>query len=493
MDTSQVGDGLKNEVKNKVNIERADLYSNPNIKITVDLYPYQATGLKWLLNMHDKQKGALLADDMGLGKTAQVIALIANGMREGKLRQTLIVVPNSLLANWLREIKKFTNGITPYVHWGAGRVGFIQLLRNERVILTTYSTVVNDLSLFQEFAFDMLVCDEASLLKNNTSARANAINSLKFAFSILITGTPFENAMTDLWSLTNIIDNDFLGTETDFNRMYANKRLDELTAKEIADVENKVTKIMLRRLKEDVLEDLPEKIDIHTALTPTSEEIGKYKEIVADIRAASEDRALALIAHLRKFTSHPALYEGEVLEMSFKELVKKSAKFSHLARILDEVLKSKEKALVFANHVDLLSAMQVQCELYYGVPCFKIDGSIEINQRQSVIDDFQAVEKGALLFLNPITAGMGLNITAANHVIHYSRQWNPALEAQATARAFRNGQTKSVNAYYLYYADTIEEIIHERINLKSDVSSSLVRATELSFDDDWYLKAVGEN
>ena len=179
--------------------------------------------------------------------------------------------------------------------------------------------------------------------------------------------------------------------------------------------------------------------------------------------------------------------------MSFAELVKKSAKFSHLASILEEVLRAKEKALVFANHVHLLSAMQTQCEKYYGVPCFKIDGSIEINERQNVIDTFQAVETGAILFLNPITAGMGLNITAANHVIHYSRQWNPALEAQATARAFRNGQTKSVNAYYLYYADTIEEIIHKRLNLKSDISSSLVRATEQSFDDEWYLKELGED
>lgn len=493
MDNSQVTENLKNEIKNRLNNQRAELYSDPNVETTIDLYPYQKAGVDWLLYMHDNEKGALLADDMGLGKTAQVIALIANGFRIGKLRQILIVVPNSLLANWEREIEKFTNGISTYVHWGMGRVGFIQELKNERVIITTYSTVVNDLSLFQEFEFDLLVCDEASLLKNHNSARVKAINSLRFEFSVLITGTPFENSMSDLWSITNVINKDFLGTESDFNRKYVSTPINELTPHEIAEVESKVSKIMIRRLKEDVLDDLPEKIDIHTALTPSTEESGKYNEIISEIRNASRDTALALISHLRKFTSHPALYEDVILETSFAELVKKSAKFSHLASILEEVLRAKEKALVFANHVHLLSAMQTQCEKYYGVPCFKIDGSIEINERQNVIDTFQAVETGAILFLNPITAGMGLNITAANHVIHYSRQWNPALEAQATARAFRNGQTKSVNAYYLYYADTIEEIIHKRLNLKSDISSSLVRATEQSFDDEWYLKELGED
>ena len=490
---AQLNPDRKLEIQNKLLVKIKEERFDPNVELAVQLYQYQQKGLIWLSEMYKEHTGALLADDMGLGKTAQVIAFMSNGIQSGQLRRTLIVVPNSLLANWEREIKKFTKGLKPYIHWGIFRAGFKQQLVDEKIIITTYSTISNDLSLFQEFNFDLLVCDEASLIKNSAAARTQAINSLNFSFSILITGTPFENSVSDLWSLTNIIHENFLGTEEQFKKKYASTPLQDLDERQIQEIENKVSQLMLRRMKEDVLDDLPEKIDIHTALTPTTNEQSTYDEIVHKIKNSSKHAALALIAHLRKFTAHPALYDDEILQAPFEKLANCSAKFQHLERIIHEVCKKNEKALVFANHVDLLSAMQTTCTEHFNIECFKIDGTVPINERQKIIDAFQSVSGSSILFLNPITAGMGLNITAANHVIHYSRQWNPALEAQATARAFRNGQDKNVNAYYLYYADTIEELIHNRINLKTDISGSLIQATSENFDDEWYLEVLGES
>lgn len=470
----------------------ATKFSKDNVALKIELYEYQKKGVEWLECMYSQSNGALLADDMGLGKTAQVIGFFTKGIQKGKIRRVLILVPNSLLANWAREITKFTNGLDAYLHWGATRCGFSQQLENENIIITTYSTLVNDLSLFQEFEFDLVVCDEASLLKNSRSTRTQSINALRYSFAILITGTPFENALSDLWSITNIIEKNFLGEEATFHQKYGKVPLSDLDQSTISAIESKVEKVMMRRLKEEVLDDLPDKIDIYTALTPTEREREIYTSIVDEIRTSADEKALALISHLRKFTAHPSLYDGRILLSSFDELCERSAKFKHMATIFGEIALKKEKMLVFANHRNLLTAMCREFEANFSVPCFKIDGSIDIGARQGVIDQFQQVQGSSILFLNPITAGMGLNITAANHVVHYSRQWNPALEAQATARSFRNGQTKEVNAYYLYYANTIEEVIHERINLKSDISSSLIKATSERIDDEYYLRILGE-
>ena len=482
----------KQNITNVLREKLEKYHADSEVSLRINLYQYQNKGVEWLNSKSEAKKGALLADDMGLGKTAQVIAFIVDGISKGRLRNILIVVPNSLITNWEREIAKFATGLRSYIHWGNTRAGFPQQIRDERIIISTYSTLVNDLSLFEELNFDLLVCDEASLLKNPHSNRTEAINKLKYAFSILVTGTPFENSLTDVWSITNILEKEFLGPEAQFFKKYGSLPLNELNGADLSKIQKHIEPIMLRRLKEEVLDDLPEKLDIHTALNPKPSELEGYQAIVDEIKLAENSKTLALIAYLRKFTSHPALYEGNILEISFDEMAKQSTKFTHTAQLVREILKKKEKVLIFANHVNLLTAMKNTLAQHFQAPCFKIDGSVEIKERQNVIDGFEQIETGAILLLNPITAGMGLNITAANHVIHFSRQWNPALEAQATARAFRNGQTKSVNAYYLYYANTVEEIIHERINLKSDISKAIIKPFYSGNDDDLYLQALEE-
>jgi SNF2 family DNA or RNA helicase len=313
---------------------------------------------------------------------------------------------------------------------------------------------------------------------------------LSFGCAIAMTGTPFENSMMDLWSLSNVVCNDFLGDRATFYRNYVAQGVLELRQNEIDAVEEKLRPILLRRMKTEVLDDLPSKLDIYKPLSMGDTEQRKYNLLEQNIRNNKHDKAnaLALIAHLRKFTAHPLLLNERLGEASFDDMVMTSSKFSYLATALKTVKLAGEKALVFANHVALLDKFVACFSDVMNVPCWKIDGSI--SDRQEVIKAFTDVESAAFLFLNPITSGMGLNITAANHVFHYSRQWNPALEEQATARAYRNGQEKSVNAYYFYYADSIEQTIHERIMIKSEIAGDLIKRTQFWADEDELIMSL---
>jgi len=488
--------GLSREEKEKfLSFTDGSYQKNPDVSLNIKLYPYQEKGLEWLKNRYRNRLGGILADDMGLGKTAQVIALIADSFANGTSKRVLIVVPNSLIANWLNEFRKFTSGISPYVHWGAERVGFVSEFKKQKVVITTYSTVVNDLSLLRQVCFDILVCDEASLLKNPDSKRTLAISEL-FAGSIIeITGTPFENTMLDIWSLSNLVEIDFLGDRDGFERRFVYPGVTELQDSDIEQIEEKIRPIFLRRMKEEVLTDLPTRQDIYKPLTMDFAERRVYEDIENNIKSSKEDKAsaFALISHLRKFTSHPLLSKGQILSASISELEATSSKFSYLIRLVNKIKYKSEKALVFANHIHLLDAFTKVFEKELGIRSFKIDGTVTPELRQNVVDNFSAIEGTALLFLNPITAGMGLNITSANHVIHFSRQWNPALEEQATARAYRNGQKNKVDVHYLYYADTIEEVVHERILAKSYVSGNIVRSSSIfESEEEMLLKLILE-
>ncbi len=459
---------------------------DPTVSLTIRLYPYQKFGLAWLTRRYAIRKGALLADDMGLGKTAQVIALIAKGIQEGTIESVLIVVPNSLIANWTIEFTKFTTGIKPYIHWGSVRSGFSQSLRGEKIVITTYSTVANDLGLFKHLHFDLAVFDEASLLKNPDSLRTQALNQLNFSSAIAVTGTPFENSMMDLWSITNVIWKDFLGTRDKFSARYVKNGIAKLAKEDLQEVEDALKPILLRRMKEEVLTELPPKLDIYKALTMGYDEQANYAKLETSIKNSklNQNQAFSLISDFRKYSAHPLLCSNDIQSASFDELREASSKFEYLDSLLSQVASNKEKAIIFANHIALIDTFKSVFKSSYGWATYKIDGTVPVEERQKVIDSFSNTTGPAFLFLNPVTAGMGLNITSANHVVHYSRQWNPALEAQASARAYRNGQVKSVNIYYLYYANSIEETIHNRIFLKQEVASNLIKATNEYVSED---------
>jgi len=247
---------------------------------------------------------------------------------------------------------------------------------------------------------------------------------------------------------------------------------------------------MLRRKKEDVLDSLPEKIDIHQALQMNENEGSLYnterESILSKIGTENSANILTLIQNLRQYTTHPLLLTPDSLGTADLTTLKQtSSKFSRTIEIIDEIKARKERVIIFTEYLQMIDAFKRVLQEHYSLEVFTIDGRVDISERQNRIDQFSANSGFGIMVLNPKTAGMGLNITAANHVIHYTRQWNPALEEQASARSYRNKQSKNVNVYYLYYVNTIEELIDARLRAKSALSGEVITVTdnEISFDE----------
>ena len=359
--------------------------------------------------------------------------------------------------------------------------------------MTTYNTVVNDEALFAELDFDVVVLDEASLIKNPFSQWTSAINKLNFSFMVAMTGTPFENSVSDLWSITNALKKDFLGEWRTFQTEFLQTPLDQIPNSSHEKIESQISKIMLRRLKENVLTELPPIVQVYTPITMMERERRTYLNLENDIKdnLTSREVAFKKISDLRKFTSHPFMMDGSLVAETLENIRAVSGKFQHLIALIEGANKN-DKILVFANNIDIIHTFTTLFENDFDIKTFKIDGTVASRLRQNVLDTFSKVKGKSILFLNPKTAGMGLNIIAANHVIHYSRQWNPALENQATARAYRNGQEKTVFVHYLYYADSIEERIHERLHTKTNVSNLLIQPTFSGEADDLFFEQLME-
>lgn len=463
-----------------------------------DLYNYQQDGLRWLLYCVINRTGGILADDMGLGKTAQVIALVAAVIERRLLENILIVVPSTLLENWRREFAFFAPEIIPFIHHGSGRIGSPSMLKEYPVVITSYSMIINDQYLFNKIQWGITILDEASLIKNPESERKIALNGLESLIKIAMTGTPVENSLIDLWSIADYVYPGYLGDKAAFTTKYVSKNIEQsLETGALAQLRDEVSFIMLRRKKEDVLDSLPEKIDIHQALTMHEGEAALYEEkrneILNDPNKGSGANALKLIMDLRMYTTHPLLRKPDELHLAtLSELREQSYKFNRMLELLREISVKKEKVLIFTEYLNMIDTLKRILEALYHTEVRTIDGRIATADRQINIDRFSEAEGFAVMVLNPKTAGMGLNITAANHVIHYTRQWNPALEQQASARAYRNGQKKGVNIYYLYYADTIEEVIDERLRSKMMLSGEVITETETENMQE-YLDALSKS
>jgi SNF2 family DNA or RNA helicase len=458
------------------------------------LYPYQRYGVHWLLHCYINNLGTILGDDMGLGKTAQIIALIAESFNKNIIERAMIIVPNSLLENWRREFEFFCPSIVPYLHYGNKRTGLAEVLSPYKVVIMPYTVMSTDIEMLVSVDVSLLVFDEASLLKNPDSARSMAASRINAHSKITMTGTPVENNLLDIWSLSNIVCPGYLGTKEDFMGQYVERDIQSTLDNDLSGLENNISQIMIRRMKEDILDDLPEKIDIHQPVIMPIQERTEYDQITSEIRNADIGggaNVLMEITKMQKFTSHPVLTDEAPSAHNLKQLLKRSAKLERLFELLEEISARREKVLIFANHHSAIDLLKSSIKEKFGITALNIDGRIDTIERQNTIDIFLAIEGFAVLVLNPKTAGMGLNITSANHVIHYSRQWNPALEEQATARAFRNGQTKDVNAYYLFYVDTIEEVIDQRLRLKKELANNVISVVDNKNNEiEFYLENI---
>jgi len=430
------------------------------------LFDYQKDGLRWLTVIASQGIGGILADEMGLGKTIQVIALLAAETSENR-RPSLVVTPATLLENWRREIGRFAPSLRTLVHRGSDRTGFPSELRDCDTVVTSYDTLVRDSSLFRGVSWNIIVLDEAQAIKNPEARRTRVVKRIPRRVGIAVTGTPVENSLSDLWSLMDFILPDFLGTQSEFEATY---RDNEAFASELDAL---VSPVLLRRRVADVAGDLPPRIDIPQALELGLRQAEDYEAVRQSVcheygEGESKRVTLAALVRLRMFCTHPAL-AGALLN----DPIGDSVKYRRLVEILEEIFQTGEKAILFTSFQKMTDILLTDIPRRFGVPTTFIDGRTPVEDRQITVDRFSKVHGGALLVLNPRAAGTGLNITAANHVIHYNPEWNPAVEDQASARAWRRGQTRPVTVHQLFYADTVEEIMHDRLTQKRNLAGKI--------------------
>jgi SNF2 family DNA or RNA helicase len=429
------------------------------------LYPYQATGVRWISMLAREELGGILGDEMGLGKTIQVIAAIAT---RPKARPNLVVAPATLLENWRREIAKFAPGLKAVVHGGSRRTGFPSALREQDVVVTSYDTAVRDLGLLKMVSWYFVVLDEAQAIKNSDTLRSRTMRDIPKHAGLAVTGTPVENRLEDLWSILDFSSPGVLGPLSSFRNRFEN------TISGAVALQPAVSPLILRRRVAEVANDLPERIDIPVAIEMPGVEATEYERIRQEtLNHYGKTAALVALTKLREFCTHPFILQPLDDDPAFS-----SAKYVRLIEILDEIFAAREKVIVFTSFQRMLDILVHDIQRRFGIPVFWIDGRTLVGDRQATVDRFSDTLGPALIALNPRAAGTGLNIVAANHVIHYNLEWNPAVEDQGSARAHRRGQRRPVTVHRLFYAATVEEIIDQRVTHKRQLADAAVVGTD---------------
>ena len=447
-------------------------------RFEANLYPYQEKGYRWLSEAAGAGLGCLLADEMGLGKTVQVIALLEERCSQG-LGPSLVIVPVTLIENWRRELHRFAPALRVYAHHGPSRARYGGAFNAVDVVLVGYDTAARDVGVFLGRDWDLIVMDEAQNVKNPDTQRTQLIRQFPRYAAIMMTGTPVENGTLDLWSLADFAVPGYLGTREHFVACLGERP--ELLARAIKP-------LLLRREVADVATDLPERVDADVAVDMFEGESSGYNELIASMRGqANRGNFLALITKLRQYTAHPAL----VSDFTPEDPIATSAKLARLTEMLGEVFEANGKVLILsAFHAmsDIISRV-IRERLY--VQSWIIDGRTPTKSRQQIVDAFSAHDGAAALVLHPMTGGTGLNITAANHVIHYTLEWNPAKESQATARAFRRGQELPVFVHRLIYPGTIDEVIANVLQQKRNLAGQVIGPSD-ALELDMLAQAFGQ-
>ena len=455
--------------------------------IEARLRPYQERGLAWLAFMNDLGLGALLADDMGLGKGVTLLSLLVHERRAGAdPGPTLAVLPMSLVGNWQREAARFTPKLRVYVHHGTGRHrddDLVQAAAQADLVLTTYGTATRDAEMLAQVEWGRVVCDEAQALKNSGTRQARAVRGIPARSRVALTGTPVENHLTELWSIMEFANPGLLGPREAFRARYAvpiEAHGDEAAATAL---KRATGPFILRRLKtdKDIISDLPEKQEIKVFCNLTTEQASLYQATVEDMLARIAESegtqrrglVLATMAKLKQVCNHPAhlLKDGS-------RLPGRSGKLERLEEICAEILEQGEKALVFTQYAEFGAMLQPYLMSRLDRPVPWLHGGTSKRHRDELVQRFQTEAEPAVFLLSLKAAGTGLTLTAANHVIHVDRWWNPAVEDQATDRAFRIGQTKNVQVRKFICVGTLEERIDEMIERKKALAESIVGAGE---------------
>jgi len=452
------------------------------------LRPYQERGLAWLAFLHSIGLGGLLADDMGLGKTVQLLALMAgDAERDADARPTLLVCPMSVVGNWQREAARFAPKLRVHVHHGAERArgkAFEREVAASDLVLTTYALLARDAAALRAVPWRRLVLDEAQAVKNAATKAAQAARSIPAPHRLAVTGTPVENRLADLWSLMDFANPALLGSANQFKERFATPIERHGDADAGARLRAVTQPLVLRRLKTDptIISDLPAKLEMEVVCSLTAEQASLYQAVVADMleRIASstgiERRGLVLasMSKLKQVCNHPAhfLRDGS-------RLAGRSGKLARLEETLEEVLAAGEKTLLFTQYAEFGHMLRSHLSARFGREVLFLHGGVAQADRDAMVEHFQRDAAGAPMFVLSLKAGgTGLTLTAANHVVHVDRWWNPAVEDQATDRAFRIGQTRTVQVRKLVCAGTLEEKISVMIREKRGLAEAVVGTGE---------------
>jgi superfamily II DNA or RNA helicase len=459
------------------------------------LRPYQLRGYAWLRFLTRYGLGACLADDMGLGKTVTTLALIQRDWDDEGPQPVLIICPMSVVGNWKREAARFTPDLPVLVHHGGGRrkdETFAHEAGRHAIVISSYSLLHRDRELLRSVPWRGVVLDEAQNIKNSETKQAQAAALLPGNYRVALTGTPVENSVADLWALMDFLNPDLLGSAAEFKRSFFLPIQTRQDPQATARLKRLTGPFLLRRLKTDpaVISDLPEKLEMTVFCTLTKEQASLYQAVLHEMETRIEGATgmerrgliLATLTRLKQVCNHPAHFLSD-----HSPLEGRSGKLARLEAMLEEALAEGDRALIFTQYTEMGDLLQTYLQAKLGCDILYLHGQTPKHKRDDMVERFQREDGPPLFLLSLKAGGLGLNLTSANHVFHFDRWWNPAVENQATDRAFRIGQTRAVQVHKFVCVGTLEERIAELIDSKQEIAAKVVGSgegwlTELSTD-----------
>ena len=473
-----------------------------------NLREYQKRGVAWLEYLERLGLNGCLADDMGLGKSVQVIArLVQERESVDSVLPTLLIAPTSVVGNWQKEIVKFAPHLQSMIHHGSDRLqnsaDFKKACQQQDVIITSFTLARKDEKLLQSIEWQRIVLDEAQNIKNPKAAQTKAILKLSAKHRLALTGTPVENRLLDLWSIFNFLNPGYLGKEAQFRKSFEvpiqkdNNRVKSTTLKKL------VEPLILRRLKTDksIINDLPDKVEQKLYTNLTKEQASLYEVVVKDVEEKLQTvegiqrkgLILSTLMKLKQICNHPAQFLQDNSEFS----TERSHKLSRLVEMVDEAVSEGESLLIFSQFTEICAGIEkylkqnLRCNTYY------LHGGTSRQRREKMISEFQEPDTEASAFILSLKAGgVGITLTKANHVFHFDRWWNPAVENQATDRAFRIGQQKNVFVHKFVAIGTLEEKIDQMIEDKKKLAAAVVGNDEswlTELDNDAFKQLIALN
>lgn len=453
-----------------------------------ELRDYQIHGYSWMVFLHRYGLGGCLADDMGLGKTVQWIAYLLHLKQEGRLTSpALLICPTSVLGNWQKELERFAPSLKLHIHYGPSRAKqerFHRSIEGADIVLTTYALAPLDREEFGGVRWGTLCLDEAQNIKNAYTKQSSAIRTFHAEHRMALTGTPMENRLTELWSIMDFLNPHYLGSLRHFAREFVQPIERTRDAGKIAQVQRLIQPFILRREKRDpaVQLDLPEKDEVKTYVPLTAEQAAMYEQVLDSLFRQLErlqpmerrGQILAALTRLKQVCNHPALVQGEGRSGPDP---RRSGKMTRLLEIVEELRAEGDRCLIFSQFIDMGHMIDAAIRKQLKEAPIFLHGGVPRKERDRMIEDFQAGREN-IFILSLRAGGIGLNLTAAQHVIHVDRWWNPAVEDQATDRAYRIGQLRDVQVHKMITLGTLEERIDEMLERKQGLNRQIVGAGE---------------